>query len=126
MCICSVLCLLCISLSVNQLGALAAQLPVQWDFAIRHTDGKSQELHPQMEQECHIPREMVCYQSKKQLILMQHNTSANANEVALPADQGIDEDLEITSHFAGPRSPTPRKEGNTFAGLSSRQPAQKH
>lgn len=54
--ICSVPCLLSLWSSMNQLWAPA----VQWNLAIRHTDGKKgKELHPEMEQECHIPREMV-------------------------------------------------------------------
>lgn len=71
--ICSVSGLLCIIFCapLNQLWAPAAQVPVQWDLVIRHTDRKKhQELHPEMEPECHMPREIVCYQSKNQLILM--------------------------------------------------------
>lgn len=42
--------------SINKLWAPATKVPVQWDLGIEHSSvKKSQELHPEMKQKCHIP-----------------------------------------------------------------------
>lgn len=76
----------------NQPRAPVTAVPVQRDLGIRHPSEKGQELHPEMEQKCHIPRETVCYQHKNTPSFnatQAFSYCTEGNEVAPPTDQEI-------------------------------------